>query len=138
MFRYHRKIQFYETDLMGIVHHGNYLRLFEEARVAWAHGRGIISYQKPESAAFLAVLETKVRHLKPLKFGDDIEIEVQVKMDKLRIIFEYKMYCLARHQTPVATSRTEHVSLDENLKVKRLSVELKTVLEKEPWIETWL
>ena len=30
---YERRINYYETDKMGIVHHSNYIRFFEEARV---------------------------------------------------------------------------------------------------------
>ncbi|MDR0671414.1 MAG: hypothetical protein LBF64_03790 [Oscillospiraceae bacterium] len=30
---YVRRTQFYETDQMGIIHHANYIRWFEEARV---------------------------------------------------------------------------------------------------------
>ena len=30
---YEHKVQYYETDQMGIVHHSNYIRWFEEARV---------------------------------------------------------------------------------------------------------
>ena len=29
---YQHKVQYYETDQMGIVHHSNYIRWFEEAR----------------------------------------------------------------------------------------------------------
>ncbi len=29
---YHHKAQYYETDQMGVVHHSNYIRWFEEAR----------------------------------------------------------------------------------------------------------
>ena len=29
---FERKINYYETDKMGIVHHSNYIRFFEEAR----------------------------------------------------------------------------------------------------------
>jgi len=29
---YKRKVQFYETDAQGVVHHSNYPRYFEEAR----------------------------------------------------------------------------------------------------------
>ena len=53
-FLYKRTVHFYETDMMGIVHHGNYLRYYEEARVAWADARGLIS--RPEDAAQFAVL----------------------------------------------------------------------------------
>ena len=30
---YEHKAQYYETDRMGIIHHSNYIRWFEEARV---------------------------------------------------------------------------------------------------------
>ena len=32
---YERKINYYETDRMGIVHHSNYIRFLEEARCAF-------------------------------------------------------------------------------------------------------
>ena len=28
-----RKVQYYETDMMGVTHHANYLRWMEEARI---------------------------------------------------------------------------------------------------------
>ena len=33
MFTFERKANYYETDQMGIVHHSNYIRWFEEARL---------------------------------------------------------------------------------------------------------
>ena len=30
---YRRAVQYYETDMMGIVHHANYIRWMEEARI---------------------------------------------------------------------------------------------------------
>ena len=33
MMAYEHKTQYYETDQMGIIHHSNYIRWFEEARV---------------------------------------------------------------------------------------------------------
>lgn len=35
MFIYKRRVKFYETDGMQVVHHANYLRYFEEARVEY-------------------------------------------------------------------------------------------------------
>ena len=133
--QYQHRVQFYETDLMGIIHHSNYLRIFEEARVAWAHTRGMLNYQSKESASHLAVLETRVRHLKPGKFGDLLNVEVQAHLAKIKIIFEYKMW---RGEELLAEARTEHVSLDLDLKLIRPPVALKKILEKELWTETWL
>ncbi|MGZ3771482.1 MAG: acyl-CoA thioesterase [Bdellovibrio sp.] len=136
MFIHRHKVQFYETDLMGIVHHSNYLRFYEQARVAWAHDKGLIDYQKPGSASQFAVYETQVKHLKPTFFGDDLEIEVQGKIEGNRIIFQYRLYGKNRELCSVA--QTVHVALGPDLKLLRLSADIKAAMESEKWIETWL
>ncbi|MBS1970213.1 MAG: acyl-CoA thioesterase [Bdellovibrionales bacterium] len=135
MFTYRHRVQFYETDEMGIVHHSNYLRFCEEARVEWAHSEGLIDYQKKGSASMFAVYETRVRHLKPALFGDEIEIQLQVRSEGVRIHIQYRLN--ARGQT-LAVAETTHVPLDQNLKLMRLPAAMKAILEKEQWTETWL
>ena len=39
---YRRLVQYYETDRMGIVHHSNYIRWFEEARTDFLRNNGIV------------------------------------------------------------------------------------------------
>ncbi len=128
-------VQFYETDLMGIVHHSNYLRFFEEARVQWAHHHGFIDYQKPESASHFAVLETRVVHKKPAKFGDQLEIEIQGRIEGIKLIFQYRLW---RGQEILATCETRHVSLDKSFRPQRLSSAIVNLLEKNAWKEIWL
>ena len=43
-------IRYYETDQMGFVHHSNYLRYFELARIEWISSLGL-SYQEMEQRA---------------------------------------------------------------------------------------
>jgi acyl-CoA thioester hydrolase len=130
------RVQFYETDLMGIMHHSNYIRIFEEARVAWAHNRGILDYQKKESASHIAVLETHVRHLKPAYFGDDLKVEVQAKLEGVRMTFEYKMY--SPNSDCISKATTVHVPMSLELKPIKIPKTFKEVFSREPWIETWL
>lgn len=128
----------YETDLMGIVHHSNYLRYCEEARVDWCKNRGFNfqEVEKQNSAVFsLSVYETKVKHIKPLKYADTLDIEIQVKIEGIRLIFQYK---LKNQEGLVCVAETVHCNLDQNLKVKRLSQDLIKLVENEKWIETWL
>ena len=134
MFQIHHKVQFYETDQMGIVHHSNYLRFCEEARVAWAHNRGLIDYQKPQSAAHFAVLETQVKHLKPAFFGDDLKILVQARGRGIRIEFQYK---ILKEEVVVVLAQTTHVPLNADLKPIKISQEMKRILEGEAWKEIW-
>ncbi len=135
MFTYRHQVQFYETDMMGIVHHANYLRIVEESRVAWAHANGILDYQKPGTASHLAVYETQVRHIKPAKFGDILDVQVQARMGRVKLIFEYKVF---RGEELVAESRTTHVPLDSQLKLIKPPAQFKKVMETQKWTETWL
>ncbi|MBX3042036.1 MAG: acyl-CoA thioesterase [Bdellovibrionaceae bacterium] len=135
MFHYEHRVQFYETDLMGIVHHSNYLRFFEEARVAWAHAKGLIDYQRPESAAHFAVLSTQVKHLRPALFGDLLKVQVQARREGIRVIFEYR---ILRDDVVLAVGESRHAPLGKDLKPIRLPEAMKTALEKESWTETWL
>lgn len=135
MFQLNHKVQFYETDQMGIVHHSNYLRFCEEARVAWAHSHGLIDYQKPQSAAHFAVLETKVKHLKPAFFGDDLFILVQARGQGIRIEFQYK---IIKGEDILVLAQTVHVPLNTELRPMKLPKEMKEILERESWKEIWL
>ena len=40
-FVFERKINYYETDRMGIVHHSNYIRFLEETRCEWMRVLGM-------------------------------------------------------------------------------------------------
>lgn len=151
VFNYWRRVNFYETDLMRIVHHSNYLRFCEEARVDWALKKGLIEYQQPNSAYQLAVLETRVQHIKPAVFGDQLKICVQAKLEKIRIIFQYQIYKVIDKEIEnnqdqqtadcvlLARIETKHVALDLNLKPIKPPQEMQSIFRKElPWIETWL
>lgn len=51
MFTFERKANYYETDQMGIVHHSNYIRWFEEARLEMLCAMGL-PYKKWKITAF--------------------------------------------------------------------------------------
>ena len=129
-------VQFYETDQMAIVHHSNYLRFMEEARVAWAHQQGLIDYQKIESASHFAVLETRVKHVKPSFFGELLSTYIQVQRRGARVVFQYRIE--NPQKEVVALGETIHVPLGLDLKLKRLPADFIHVIERQIWTETWL
>ena len=47
MYIYLRKAQYHETDQMGIIHHSNYVKWMEEARIGYMDQMGF-SYKKVE------------------------------------------------------------------------------------------
>jgi acyl-CoA thioester hydrolase len=134
VFKYQRRVHVYETDLMAIVHHSNYLRFCEEARVDWCTQKKLIDTS--DKAVFgLAVTETRVKHVSPAKYADLLTISVQVRIEGVRLFFQYKITTLERL---VCVAETVHCSLDLNFKVKRLNADIIQAVEKEIWTETWL
>lgn len=76
---YQRKVFYYETDQMGIVHHSNYIRWFEEARIDYMAQMGI-GYDVMEDEGIVSpVLSVEASYLRMLHFGDSVTIETWIK-----------------------------------------------------------
>lgn len=92
-YSYRHTVQFYETDAMQIVHHSNYIRWFEEARIAWLDDLGY-SYKRMEDEGIsIPVLAVDCQYKKPLVFGDTAIVEVSVEaFTPLRFTMSYKIF----------------------------------------------
>ena len=76
---YKRKVHYYETDQMGIVHHSNYIRWFEEARLDLMEKMGL-GYERMEEAGIISpVLSVQADYLRMMHFGDTFLISCFVK-----------------------------------------------------------
>ena len=84
-------IRYYETDQMGFVHHSNYLRYFELARIEWISSLGF-SYQKMEERGYLMpVINANIEFKRPLTFGNSFRVKIQSKeipKVKFELIYE--------------------------------------------------
>jgi acyl-CoA thioester hydrolase len=67
-------VRFCETDLMGIVHHANYLIYFEAGRVDWLHRRGVRYEEWARRGIHLPVVETRLRYRKAAKFDETLVV----------------------------------------------------------------
>lgn len=76
---YRRKVHYYETDQMGIVHHSNYIRWFEEARIDLMDQMGL-GYAEMEAEGILSpVLSVQADYLRMVYFGDVVTIDTYIK-----------------------------------------------------------
>jgi len=74
-----RNVNYYETDMMGVVHHSNYIRWFEEARVIWLKKQGIPYDKIEEDGVQIPVIGVSCEYKNPAKFGDVICVEAYTK-----------------------------------------------------------
>lgn len=91
---YKRKVFYYETDQMGIVHHSNYIRWFEEARIDYMEQMGLGYDQMEEQGIISPVLSVEAKYMRMLHFGDSITIDTWVKeYNGIKLTVEYEVVC---------------------------------------------
>ena len=87
------KVRYYETDQMGIVHHSNYLKFFEFARIEWLEELKMPYHEIERNKIILPVVNCELKFLKPLVFGDTFKVEVHCsKKPKSSIEFSYEIF----------------------------------------------
>jgi acyl-CoA thioester hydrolase len=67
-------VRFCETDLMGIVHHANYLVYFEAGRVHWLRRRGVRYEEWARRGIHLPVVESRARYRKAARFDETLTV----------------------------------------------------------------
>ncbi len=111
---YVRPVHYYETDRMDCVHHSNYIRWFEEARVYFMRERGF-SYEGLEAAGIVSpVLSAQADYHAMCRFGDTVEILIEIKSySGTRIAFHYEVRDQATG-APRCHGRTAHCFINES------------------------
>lgn len=90
IYPYERKIYYYETDRMGIVHHSNYIKIFEEARMDFIAQAGL-SYAEIEKAGIMMpILSVECNYKKPLCFNETFDVWTEIiRCNGVTIDIEY-------------------------------------------------
>lgn len=98
-------VRYHETDQMHFVHHSNYLKYFELARLEWLSDLQI-SYAEMESRGILMpVVNASLKYIKPLVFGDNFSVTVILKKEpKATLEFDYKI--LNQNKELISTGNT--------------------------------
>ena len=112
------KVQYYETDMMGVTHHANYIHWMEEARIDFMDEISF-PYRRMEAEGVLSPVKSiQVKYLKPCTFGDEVDITAGVKdFNGVVITMAYEMRV---NGEPVFSGTSEHVFLDREGKFVRM------------------
>lgn len=121
---YLHKVQYYETDKMGITHHSNYIRWMEEARIDFLDELGW-GYDKLEELGVSSpVIGVECQYKKSTTFGNTIGIEVKViEYNGVKLTIKYIMINNLTKET-CAVGRSEHCFLSKDNKLISLKREL--------------
>jgi len=110
---YEHKVQYYETDKMGIVHHSNYIRWMEEARVDFLEQIGWGMDRLEALGMVSPVTAVECKYKVSAKFPERIRIEVGIEEFRgVKLKIKYAMY--KEDGTLACEGHSEHGFLDES------------------------
>ena len=117
---YVRVVNYYETDQMQVVHHSNYARYLEEARLHLMDQVGL-SYDKLEQMGIIIpVLELHDYYTKSITYGDVIEIKPTIiKLSPVRFTLKYQILRSGTDEV-LHTAQTSHAFVDTEFKPMNL------------------
>lgn len=133
MSTYIHKVNYYETDKMGITHHSNYIRFMEEARMHFLSEIGYPMIQLEAKGITSPVVSVKCEYKRPTTYGDEIEIEVTLtQYTGVKLLLSYVM----KNSTTgviVAIASSSHCFIDASgrpIAVKKHFPDLDLVLKE--------
>lgn len=115
------RVGFYETDAMGIVHHSNYLRFFENARVVWLETHDKSYPEWIDMGLHFAVTHAQLDYRQSARFDDILEITTWLEWVRgASLAMAYTIVC---RSVLLVTGRTEHASINAEGRVRRIPKE---------------
>ena len=105
------EVRYAETDMMGIVYHGNYLPWLEMGRTQLLKENGIPYTELEAQGLYLPVIDVSVKYRRPAKYDDRITILTTISerpLVKIHLAYEVK-----RGEELLATAATTHVFINK-------------------------
>lgn len=123
MFTFSRKANYHETDKMGIIHHSNYIKWMEEARIAYMDSLGF-GFDKVEELGIVSpVAGISITYKTPVLFNEVVDIQVSVT--RYSGVIQEVSYTFVKQKTGdlCATATSKHCYLKDG-KVVNLKHEI--------------
>jgi acyl-CoA thioester hydrolase len=114
----HHRVPFYETDAMGVVHHSNYVRYLELARIRWLDQHDQPYRDYVAQGFHYTTTRVEVDYARAAAYDDRLEITVW--LEALRGASLRMAYTVRRDGELVATAATEHALVDRDGRPRRI------------------
>ena len=125
---YVRKVQYYETDMMGVVHHANFIHWMEEARIRFMDRLGFPYTAMEENGIISPVRALSCDYKHTCTFGDEIRVFLSVKaFNGVVMTIGYEMK--NQNDEIVMTGTSDHTFLHRNGSFARMKREMPEFCE---------
>ena len=104
------RVRYSDTDAQGIVHHSNYFRWLEEARIGWLEAIGQPYGDLTERGIFLPLTTCSCTFQAPVYAGERVNVLLSLdEVSRARVGLTYRILCKAKQ---AATAATTHAYVD--------------------------
>lgn len=87
------RIRFSETDALGMVWHGNYIKFFEDGRDSFGEKYQLDWLKMHELGLVTPIVKSTVEHKKTLTYGDRVRIETEfVNEAAAKLHFKFRIF----------------------------------------------
>lgn len=131
MYQYCRKVQYHETDKMGITHHSNYIKWMEEARIAFLESINLPFQFIEEKGIVSPVTGLSIDYKSPSTFGDEICVEVFIaKYSGVQLEVKYTIKN-AKNKAIIATAISKHCFIKNGriISLKHADLDMHMIIE---------
>jgi acyl-CoA thioester hydrolase len=135
MHRFDLRVRYGDTDQMGWVYYGNYLRWFEigRAEMMRSMGRSYRSLEEDEHV-LMPVLDARCRYFRGARYDEKVTIETGLlAQERAKIAFGYRITC--EDGARCAIGYTEHCCTNRDAKLVRPPALLVRMLAEAPRVE---
>lgn len=109
-----QRVRFYETDLQGVLHHADYFRHFENARVEYMRNLNLIEGNDFVGDSTITVVRTDCSYKRPLRFDDAFKVYVRIAdIKNASMTFEYKIL-RSDNSSLIAQGSTKIAAVERN------------------------
>lgn len=104
------RVMYADTDQMGVMHHGSYVKYLEVARTELMRSCGM-PYNEMEKAGVMSpILDLNIKYIKPAKYDEVLQVQTWIsKIKGSRIVFDYSIF---REDVLLTKASTTLVFLD--------------------------
>ncbi len=126
------RIYYEDTDCGGVVYYANYLKYFERARTHYLEERGLSVAELLDGGTQFMVVHAELDYRSPARYGDILTIDTNLAaVGQASLTFAHVIRERMSGRVVVEGS-AKLVTVDDNLKVKRLDKPTLAALQGPP------
>jgi acyl-CoA thioester hydrolase len=113
------RVRYSDTDAQGIVHHSNYFRWLEEARIGWLDAIGQAYGDLTQRGIYLPLTTCSCTFQAPVHAGEQVDVHLSLDdVSRARVGLTYQ---IMRGDQLAATAATTHAYVDTTGRPLRLT-----------------